>query len=250
MDQVFDKAYFSEAINAIFDDLGPAQAMFGAASESPNIVSLLNAASSLVAFDMSFSTGVKVENNLSVFTGVAGAAATLFFRLNDLGVFAEATVSSLNVDIFPGVTINDGNFVLSVGVRVAAPFEAEVTAVGNMASGIDFSHSLTTMAFTPYGQLMASLPFEATAVDFAQTLIIKFEDGNLFDASKLLVKVDIPVCPIVSVVDGLLGKLGSLELSAENILGPVATAGLDIADNLDDYFPNLAPFIDGILESK
>ena len=75
-----------------------------------------------------------------------------------------------------------------------------------------------------------------------------FEDDNLFDKEELLVKVDFPVCPVVSVVNGLLGKLGSLELSPKNILGPVDTAGLNLTDSLDDYFPNLAEFTDGLLE--
>ena len=241
-------AYFADAINAIFNDLGPAQAMFDAASESPNISALLDALSSIVVFDMSFSAGVKVENILSVFAGGADATAGLFFRLDNLGVFAEAAVESVDLDIFPGLSVEGGNFLLSAGVRIAAPFEGEVTIDGNMATEISFSHSLTSIAFTPYGQLIASLPFEATVNEFTQSLTIKFEDDNLFDTDKFLVKVDFPVCPVVSLVDGLLGKLGSLVLSPKQILGPVATAGLDLADTLDDYFPNLEQFIDGILE--
>ena len=248
MEQVFDKAFFVDAFNSIFNELGPAQAMFGAASESPNISALLDAASSTVAFDMSFSTGIKVQNALSVFTGGVDATASLFFRLNDLGVFAEATILSADLDIFPGVTVEGGDFLLSAGVRIASPFEGEVTAAGNMASEINFSHSLTTIAFTPHGQLKASLPFEVTINGLTQGLVIKFEDENLFDTINFLVKVDFPVCPIISVIDGLLSKLGSLELSPRSILGPIATAGLDLADTLDDFFPNLSLFIDGILE--
>ena len=248
MEQVFDKSYFTDAISAIFTDLGPAQAMFGAASEVPNILALLDAASSVVAFDMALSTGIKVENVFSVLAEGADAAVSLFIRLDNLGVFAEATVSSVDLDIFPGVAVEHGDFLISAGVRIAAPFEGEVTIDGNMATEISFSHTLTSVAFTPYGQLRASLPFEATINEFTQTLTIKFEDDNLFDTDKFLVKVDFPVCPVVSVVDGLLAKLGSLGLSPKQILGPVATAGLDLADTLDDYFPNLEQFIDGILE--
>ena len=258
MEQVFDKAFFIDAFNSIFNELGPAQAMFGAASKSPNVSALLDAASSIVAFDMSFSTGIKVRDALSVFTRGVDAAASPFFRLNDLGVFAEATILSADLDIFPGVTVEGGDFLLSAGVRIASPFEGEVTAGGNMASS---SHSLTTIAFTPHGQLKASLPVEVTINGLTQGLVIKFEDDNLFDVvnlhptslsrrltSEQSIEVDFPVCPIISVIDGLLSKLGSLELSPRSILGPIATAGLDLADTLDDFFPNLSLFIDGILE--
>jgi hypothetical protein len=254
LEELFDKAYFTDALESIFADLGPAQAMFGAASESPNVSALLNAAKTLVAFDMSFSTGIKVENALSVFTGGAAASASLFFRLENLGVFAEATVADLNLDIFPGVTVKSGQFLLSAGARIAAPFEGQIvmngTLAGSFASTIPFSNALTTLPFEPYGQLSASLPFNATINGFTQTMTIKFEDDNVFDTQQLLVKVDFPVCPVVSVVDGLLGKLGSLGLSPSSILGPVETAGLNLAETMDDYFPNLSEFIDGILEGE
>ena len=250
LDEVFDKAYFTDAVNAIFSDFEPLQAMFGAASELPNVSALLNAMSSIVAFDMSFSTGVKVENALSVFSSGSDASVKLFFRLNNLGVFAEATVTSATLDIFPGVSVEGGNFQLSAGVRVAAPFEGEVSIDGSMATGISFSHSLTNLVFEPYGKLTSNLPFELSVNNFTQSLIIKFEDDNLFDNVLLLTKVDFPVCPIVSVVDGLLGKLGSLGLSPKHIIGQVETAGLDLGSTLNDYFPNLAQFMEGILEGK
>jgi hypothetical protein len=252
LEEVFDKAYFTEALESIFAGLGPAKAMFGAASESPNVSALLNAAQTLVAFDMSFSTGIKVENALSVFTGGADASASLFFRLENLGVFAEATVDSVDLDIFPGVTVEGGNFLLSAGARIAEPFEGQIimdgALAGSFASAIPFTNALTTLPFEPYGQLSANLPFEATINGFTQTLTIKFEDDNIFNTQQLLVKVDFPVCPVVSVVDGLLGKLGSLGLSPKSVIGPVETAGLNLAETMDDYFPNLSEFIDGILE--
>jgi hypothetical protein len=255
MEEVFDKAYFTEAFESIFANLGPAQAMFGAqSSKRPNVVALLDAADILITFDMSFSTGIKVDKALSVFTGGPDASASLFVRLDDLGVFAEATVDSADLDIFPGVSVQGGNFLLSAGVRIAAPFEAEVVMSGDfsgsLASGISFNSTLTTLSFEPYGQLSANLPFKATLNNFTQTLTLKFEDGDLFDDEELNVKVDFPVCPIVSVVDALLSKLGSVELSPKSIIGPVETAGLKLAEVIDDYFPNLSEFIDGILEGE
>ena len=250
MEQVFDIAYFIDAINAIFGDLGPAQAMFGAAAELPNVSALLDALSSTLAFDMAISTGVKVENILSFFSGGVDPTASLFFRLNNIGVFAEAVVASVDLDIFPGISVEGGNFLLSAGVRVAAPFEAEVSVDGSMASQISFSSSLSVMDFTPYGRLSASLPFEATVNGFTQNLTVKFEDDNLFDFVQLSVKVDFPVCPVAPIIEGLLGKLGSLEFSPRRILGSVELAGLDLADTLDSYFPDLDQYVDGILEGK
>eukprot|EP00956_Cyclotella_meneghiniana_P034977 scaffold109952_cov105-Cyclotella_meneghiniana.AAC.1 len=104
------------------------------------------------------------------------------------------------------------------------------------------------MAFDAFGKLAASLPVEVTMNGVTQRLAIKFEDDNLFDTQKLLVKIDIPVCSVLPVVNGLLGKLGSLGLSPRSILGNVDMSGLGLGDTLDDYFPNVDSFIDGILE--
>ena len=220
--------------------------MFGAASEAPNVSELLDAAASVVAFDLSFSAGFKADA-LSFFSGGVNADAALFFRLDNLGVFAEATIASVDIDIFPGVSVSGGDFLLTAGVRIAGPIEGEVTG-GSMSSGISFSHSLTNMAFDAFGKLAASLPVEVTMNGVTQRLAIKFEDDNLFDTQKLLFKIDIPVCSVLPVVNGLLGKLGSLGLSPRSILGNVDMSGLGLGDTLDDYFPNVDSFIDGILE--
>ena len=109
MEEIFNKDYFAEAIAAIFADLGPAQAMFGADGESSNVSALLAAAQSLVAFEMSFSTGIKVDNAGSLFNEGPGASNDLFFRLDNLGVVAETTAESIDLDIFSGVSIEAGN---------------------------------------------------------------------------------------------------------------------------------------------
>ena len=250
MEEAFSSTDFVEAISSIFQDLEPAQAMFGAASVSPSLSDLLESMQTLVDFDMSFSAGIKVENVMNVFKSGSVASAGLFFRLQDLGVFAEASFHSADMSIFPGVTVNGGNFILSAGVRATSPYEDEVIMsgdeAGEFANEIPFWNAFTTLK--PYGQLSARLPFEATTNDVTQTLIIKFEDEDLFDAEKHLVTVDFPVCPIVSIINGLLGKLGSLEFSPRAIMGPVEMSGLNLIDTLDDFFPNMAQFIDGILE--
>ena len=132
------------------------------------------------------------------------------------------------------------NFLLSAGARLAFSFEGEVTSSGSFASSMPFSKALTSLPYQPYGHLSAHLPFQAT-----QTSAIKFEDDDSFDTKDILVKVDfaIFICPVVSAVDGLLGKLSSLELSPKNLLVQVETAGLNLTASLDDYFPSLAEFI-------
>jgi hypothetical protein len=247
IEQVFDKAYFEQAFTQIFEELGPAKAMFDAAGQSANVAELLNSAKSIVAFDLSFSTGIKVENALSVFSGSAAASSSLFFRLETLGVFAEASMDDVSVILFPRVDVEGGNFLLSAGLRIAAPFEAAISLSGSLANGIAFGNELTALIFKPYGQLMATLPFNATINGLNQKLRIKFEDDNVFDTQQLLVKVDLPVCPILNVMDSLLGKLGSMGFSPKAVLGPVGLLGVDISDTLDEYFPDVSQFIDGIL---
>jgi hypothetical protein len=115
---------------------------------------------------------------------------------------------------------------------------------------MEFSSTLKTLRFEPYGQLFATLPLDATFNGLTQKLSIKFQDEHLFDTQKLLVKVDFPVCPVMSIVDGLLGKLGSLSFSPQSIMGPVGFSGIEFGDVLDDFFPDVGQFIDGILESE
>ena len=244
---MFDKASFEAALNSAFDKLGPAQAMFDAGGQSPNVADLLESTQSIAAFDLSFSTGIKVDNALSVFSGSAESSANLFFRLETLGIFAEASLNVVNLNLFSTVNVKGGNFLVSAGLRMAAPFEAAVTLSGSLASGITFGNELTNLRFEPYGQLMATLPFDATINGVTQKLRIKFEDDNLFDTQEVLVKVDFPVCPIVNVVDTLLAKLGALSFSPKSILGAVSMIGTDIGDTLDEFYPDVSQFLDGIL---
>ena len=95
-----------------------------------------------------------------------------------------------------------------------------------------------------YGTLAASLPFTATIGDYTQNLEIIFED-DFFDDTKLLVKVNYDACQVIDVIQSLLGKLGSLSVSPQSILGPVALSGIDFFDpedvtsTLDNLFPDV-----------
>ena len=98
IEEIFDKSYFQQALGPLFDSLEPAKAMSRAANQSPNIVAaLLESAAFVVSFDLSFSLGIKVENALIVFSSGSAASASLFFRLNDLCVFARAKVDSVDL---------------------------------------------------------------------------------------------------------------------------------------------------------
>jgi hypothetical protein len=247
--EMFGKIHIQQALKQIFDQLGPVKAMFGAAEQVPQIAGLFDSLQSLIEFDFSFSAGIKVLNTFSIFTpGTNDVSTSLFFRIDNLGVVAEARTNEAAFSIFPGVNVESGSFLLSTGVRIAFPFEAEITRSGSLRSGMEFSSTLKTIAFEPNGQLLATLPFDATINGFAQTLTIKFQDENLFDTRELLVKVDFPVCPVLSVVDGLLSKLGSLGFSPQSIIGPVGLSGIEFGGILDEFFPNVGQFIDGILE--
>ena len=97
-----------------------------------------------------------------------------------------------------------------------------------------------------YGTLAASLPFTATIGDYTQNLEIIFED-DFFDDTKLLVKVNYDACQVIDVIQSLLGKLGSLSVSPQSILGPSALSGIDFFDSenetvtstLDSLFPDV-----------
>ena len=224
--------------------------MFGADGDA-DIVALLESAQSVVAFDLSFSAGVKFNSIFDAFWG-ATASTTLFFRINDLGIFAEASVKDVNVDLFAGAIVDGGNFLLSAGLRLAAPFEAEVTADGSFASGISFSSTITSaLTFEPHGQLIAALPLTASAVGIPLKLTIKLEDSNIFDSEPLLTTVDFPVCSVITgVLEGLLSKLGSLtNISPKTMLGVVQTSNIDFGP-LDELFPDITRFINGALEGQ
>ena len=257
---------FEAALTSVFADLGPAQAMFGVGSgTAADVAALLAGAELLVNVDFVVSTGFKVGDLKNFFTKSTSdnAIGSLFLRIEELSVSAKASATGLDIDLFPTnngneIAIDDGFFSLSAGIQLPAPFEVEVKADGSLDNGIDLSTTITgRLAFEPFGQLSASLPFAVTLNDAKQTLTIMFEDDDLFDDAAVNVKVDFDVCAVVDFVVGLLDRLGSITLSPASILPKSDFGGIDffnatgdVGSSLDDLFPNGKKFFNGILECE
>lgn len=126
--------------------------------------------------------------------------------------------------------------------------------LGSLTNGIDLTNTLTSrLAFEPYGQISANLPFTVTIDSFTQDLAILIHDDDLFDDQDVLVKVDFDVCAINGLLQQLLGKLGSFQLNPDSILGgknnlPFNLA--DVTDTFDELFPDVGQFVNGVLEAK
>lgn len=136
---------------------------------------------------------------------------------------------------------------MAVGAMLANPYEFAILSSGSLESGLDFASTITAqLAFVAFGTLAASLAFSATLGDYTQRLEVIFED-DFFDDQPLLAKVNYDICQLIDVIQSLLGKLGSLAVSPESILGPSALSGIDFfssgngTGSLDGLFPDVAP---------
>ena len=68
-------------------------------------------------------------------------------------------------------------------------------------------------------------------------------------SEELLVKVDFNICRLAGLMQALLGKLGSLQVSAESILGRELPLELgDVTESFDELFPDVGQFLNGVLE--
>lgn len=249
IEEIFSNADFIASLEQIFDKLEPAKAMFGASGDA-DVTTLFDSAASLVAFDMSLSAGLKVSDFKDFFSNGSSSTSigTSFLRINDMGIFAEASLDDISIDLFTGIGIANGDFVISAGTRLAAPFEASLDVSGSLDDGIGFSNTMKSrLDFVPYGQIYASLPFTATVNGYDQELKVLIQDSNVFDDEQVIVKVDFDACQVVTLLDGMMAKLGSLTLSPRSILGPAAMA-VDFGISLDEFFPDAAQFIEGVLE--
>jgi hypothetical protein len=257
LEVAFGKDDFNNALTEALTFLAPAQAMFGADGLTANVDGLLADAQSVVAFDMAFGFGFKVESLIDFFAEDTSASniGSLFFRIDDMGIFAEATASGLNLDLFSGVGVAGGELHLSVGTRLAAPLELELAADGSLANGISFSGTIKgQLSFEPHGQLSASLPLNADINGVTQELVVILEDGNLFDGKEVLVKVDFDACQVVTLLDNMIGKLGSLTVSAESLIGFPTFSGIDfesvLANGIDAFFPDVSQYVTGALNGE
>lgn len=186
---------------------------------------------------------------------------SLFLRIDDLSVSAKAEAIGLDFDLFPGVgdsgiILDDGKFHISAGLGLTAPYELTLSDAGALTNGLDLDSTLTSrLAIEPRGKVVANLPFSVTIGSFTQNLVILIHDDNLFDEQDVLVKVDFNACTLIDLLQQLLGKLGSFQLSADSIFGNGALESLplDLSETIgtfDEYFPNSGQFFDGILEGK
>ena len=244
LEETFGVSDFQDSLASVFGELGPAQAMFGVEDSTADVTALLEEAQVIIAFDLTLNTGFKIQDLNQFFTASTSDSAlgTLFLRIEELSVAAKASSSGLSIDLFPGssnsVGIVNGSLSLSAGVKLPAPFESELTASsGDLVNGIGLSDTFTgQLTFKPFGELSASLPF-TTAINGAsspQSLTILLEDDDLFDDKMVLVKVDFDACQVNDLLQSLLGTLGSIQLSAESILGPSAFSGIKFFDNTTD----------------
>ena len=159
----------------------------------------------------------------------------------------------MDLELFPGISLDDGEFLLSAGVKLSAPFELTLNDAGGLSNGMELKNTLTSrLAFEPHGQVAATLPFTVTISSFIQDLVILIHDDDLFDNRDVLVKVDFSACALSDLLQQMLGKLGSFQLSADSILGgnnlPFNLA--NIAGTLDELFPDVGQFVNGVLEGE
>jgi len=254
VDKSFDGTNFQDALETVFKDLGPAQAIFNVGTGTiADIASLLAQAQVSVDFSFHLSFGFKVGSLVDFFDDTSSSVGGLFLRVNDLVVSAQASASGLFWTAFPSlfqpVSVVDGSFDLVVGLKLPRPFEIS----GTLASPLEYSRTITGgNDFVAYGHLSADLPLSIEIGGVQQDLEVLVTDGNLFDEEQPLVKVDFDACQVGGALQALLGKLGSFDISAENILGSVGLSGIDFFSNgtvasLDAMFPDVGQFVAGIL---
>ena len=167
---------------------------------------------------------------------------------------ALLNADSLNINLFPGIAVEDGSFALSLGIGLASPVEVALDATGSLENGLSLSSSVTgRFDFRSRGYVEANLPIVAMIDGSEWRLDIMLQDEDLFALPGVAVKVDFNACQILEPLQILLGKLGSLDVKAESILGPNVpiSGGIDFGLNsLDDFFPDVGSFVGGVLEAK
>ena len=264
--ETFDKDDFQAALESVFGDLSAAQSMFGADGDA-DVLQLLDNDNAVITIDFSLtlSTGFKIGDLVSFFTASSSNSTlgSLFLRIDQLSVTGKASASELNVELYSGsnnIGIVNGALSLSAGLHLPSPVELELTASGDMENELGLSTTLTRqIVFLPSGELHASFPFVTTLGGKNQSLTILFEDEDLFDDKTVHLSVDFNACEVDVLLEALLGKLGSIQLEPQSILGPMALSGIDffgensttnILSSIDDLFPDIGQFIGGVLEGN
>ena len=117
LNRTFGMNDFKDALDSVFDDLGPAQALFDKANETASVIELLNATQLLVSFDLSLNAGFSVNGTLTDFFSNDTSTATstwgdLFLRIDELSASATARAADLSLELFPGITLSGKKSIL------------------------------------------------------------------------------------------------------------------------------------------
>jgi hypothetical protein len=250
---------FRSALQFAFDKLDGAKDLFGATS-SAQIDDLLGTLFASANFKLDISFGLKAGNLESFFAGDVTKPPVdgMFLRVNQLTVEAAAGAEDVSVVLFStssaSVEIDSGALSLSVGVSLASPYEVGLDIeTGEILSELDFE-TITTgrFEFEPSGHFFATLPLVATVSGEDWGIGFIFEDENLFEPPGLSARLDFDACQVVEALQLLLARLGSLSVSPDSILGPnFPFSGIDFnLTSFDSIFPDLGPFVEGILSAK
>jgi len=197
------------------------------------------------------SSGFKVDSIKDFFSRQGERlSSNLFFRINKLDIVTKTEVAGLDIELFPSIALNDGDLQLSIGTKLANSFEFTLDSFGVFTNGISLSDTLKSrLAFEAQGQVRATLPLNN------DDLVILIHDDDIFDDQGALVKVDFSACSVLDLLQEMLGKLGSFQLSPDSVLGGGIAKSLpfdfaDEVDSFDEFFPDVGIFINGVLEAK
>ena len=211
---------------------------------------MLNSFHSLPALQTS--SGFKVDSIKDFFSRQGERlSSSLFFRINKLDIVTKTEVAGLDIELFPSIALNDGDLQLSIGTKLANPFEFTLDSFGVFTNGISLSDILKSrLAFEAQGQVRATLP-----LNVVDDLVILIHDDDIFDDQGALVKVDFSACSVLDLLQEMLGKLGSFQLSPDSVLGGGIAKSLPfdfakVVDSFDEVFPDVGIFINGVLEAK
>ena len=203
---------------------------------------------------LTLSAGLKVGDLKEFFSDPTKILDGLFLRIDTLSISAIAEANGLDLSLFPSILLEDGSFLLSAGAKLSMPFEITLDNAGNLTNGIGLKKTLESrLSVEPHGKVSANLPFTVDIDSFTQKLAILIHDDNLFDRIDLLVKVDFDICALSGLLQELLGKLGSFQLSVDSIIGEGNSLPFDlseITDSFDYLFPDVGQFVNGVLEAK
>jgi len=249
----FNGTYFQSALDDVFERLAPIQAVFGAEGKVADVGDLLNKLNVNAVFQLSFSAGAKVDMNVTDFfkdfvSNVSNATPNLtgYLRIEKLAALAVAGADDISLELFQNFNISKASMALELGVELLEPFEIILDS-SYIDLGIGFH--VGQLRFEPYGTLAASFPFSATFGNITQRFEVSFAGNDLFDKEEVTVTIDYDACRFLDVFEQLLGKLGAMTLSPQNVLGPTPFRSIDL-DSLDSLFPSVGGFLVGVLEGE